>query len=329
MQDLKLRMQIADSRGHVARMLVVVCCVLFLACATPPGSHQPVRIQAAPPPSITKEETLASSEETEAVAAEPARPRVMVVVKLIPKDDIIAVTDRMLEPETLENLIADAFQSRGFPVVDPAAARDDLNRDQLRRILEGDDRTAAEVGLGAEADVVVVGSEQESGERRAAQNVAETTDIVRVRLAARAVNTATGVVMGSTLLESEQPFSSDAARRQIADSAVSELSARIFEVWRSRTNLTEIYADNADYQRVQLFKSTIMNEARGVDSVVTRSLDARSAVVEVFSQVTSDELLVQIDHCTTAIPFVVKGFAGNRIDIRFLDAPAECKPELR
>jgi hypothetical protein len=176
---------------------------------------------------------------------------------------------------------------------------------------------------------VVGGTVQESSERRAATNTAETTDIVKVRLAARAVNTATGVVLGSSLLELQGPFSRDEARRRAADSAVYELSARMLEAWKSRTSITEIYADNADYQRVQLLKSTIMNEARGVASVVTRVLAGRSAVVEVFSKVSSDELLVQIGHCITAIPYVVKGFAGNRIDIRFQDAPEQCEPELK
>jgi uncharacterized lipoprotein YajG len=329
MRNVRIETQISDARGSIAYMLPAVCCILFLACAAPPGTQHPIRTQAAPPPAISQEETLASNEGTRAVTAEQGRPRVMVVVKRIPKDDIIAVTDRMLEPETLESLIADAFQSRGFPVVNAAAARENLKKDQLRRILEGDDRAAVEVGLGAEADVVVGGTVQESSERRAATNAAETTDIVKVRLAARAVNTATGVVLGSTLVELEGPLREDIARQLAADSAGSELAARILAAWKGRTTITEIYAENADYQRVQLLKSTIIQETRGVDSVVTTSLVGRSAVVEVFSELPSDELLAQINRCTTAIPFSIKTFSGNRIDIRFLDAPQKCEPELK
>jgi hypothetical protein len=251
------------------------------------------------------------------------------VVKQVPKDDILAVTDRMLEPETLESLIADAFRSRGFPVADYARAREYIRKDQLRRILEGDDRTAAEVGLGAEADVVVAGSVQESSEHRATTNMADTTAIVRVRLATRAINTATGVVLGSALLEPEEPISRDEARRRAADSTAAVLSAMILETWKGRTGITQIYADNADYQRVELLKSTILQEARGVDSVATRSLDNRSAVIEVFAKLTSDELLAEMDRCTTAVPFTIKGLSGTRIDVRFLDAPEECKPELK
>jgi len=64
-----------------------------------------------------------------------------------------------------------------------------------------------------------------------------------------------------------------------------------------------------------------------MDSVVTRSLEGRSAVVEVFSDISTDELLAQINHCITAIPFVVTGFSGNRIDLRFGDEPGQCPPD--
>ena len=257
------------------------------------------------------------------------RPRVIVVVKEIPKDDIIAVTDRMLEPETMETLISGAFQSRGFPVVDAATVRQNLAKDQLRRILEGDDAAAVEVGLRTDAEIVVAGTVQEWGERRAAPDAGPVTDFFKIRLSARAVNTATARVLGTTLLAIESPLSEDSAREQAADSAGAELVARILEGWKSRANITEIYAENADYQRVHLLKSTIMRDVRGVDSVMTRAFVARSAVIEVFSEVTPQEVLVQINRRITAIPFAVKGLSGNRIDIRFEDTPEQGEPEFR
>jgi len=328
MQNVKHGMQKSGARSSVAYVLPAVSCVLFLACVARPGLQQPVRTPATPP-ATGQQETLARSDGTEVVPEGTHLPRVMVVVKSIPRDDIFAVDDHMLQPEPIETLLVRAFQSRGFPVVDAATARQNLPKDQLRKLLEGDDQAAATVGLGAEADIVIAGTLQESSERRAAGSPGEFADFLNVRLSARAVNAATGVVLGSTLLELEGPFSEDVAWRRAADSAVDELSARMLETWKSRTNITEIYADNADYQRVELLKSTIRREARGVDSVVTRALEARSAVVEVFSEVSSDELLAQINHCITAIPFVVTGFSGNRIDLRFQDAPEQCEPQQR
>jgi hypothetical protein len=314
--------------GNLAHALSTTCCILLLlACAAQPGIHQPTRTQVTPPPATGREDTLTAGEGSAAAAEMPVRPRVMIVVKEIPKDDILTVNDRMLETEPTEAMVMEAFQSRGFPVVDPAAVSQNLQQDQLRRILEGDNRAVVEVGLRAEADVVVAGTVLESHERRAATNAADTADFVKVRLSARAVNTATGVVLASTLLELEEPSSKNVVRHRAADSVGIVLSAGILESWRGRINITEIYADNADDQRVRLLESAIMNEARGMDSVVTRSLEGRSAVVEVFSDISTDELLAQINHCITAIPFVVTGFSGNRIDLRFGDEPGQCPPD--
>ena len=88
------------------------------------------------------------------------RPRIMVVVKEVPKDDILAVTDQMLETEMIETIIVDAFQSKGFPVVDAATVKQNLQKDQLRKILEGDNQAAILLGQNAGAEVVVAGTVQ-------------------------------------------------------------------------------------------------------------------------------------------------------------------------
>lgn len=317
-------------RASVIGILSAACCVAFLStCMVPPASQNPARTRPVPPTATGQQAASPSVQEAGTFTAGLGRPNIMVVVKDVPSDDIIAVTDQMLQTGATEAMIMRAFDSHGFPVVDAATVMQSIQKDQLRRILEGDNQAAVEVGLGTEADVVVAGTVQESRERRAAANAAETTDFVKIRLSARAINTATGEILGSTLLELEGPFNEDMARQRAADSAGAELSARVVETWRGRTNITEIYADNADYQRVQLLKSTITQETHGVDSVVTRSFEGRSAVVEVFSEVSSDQLLTQINRCTTVIPFSVKTFSGNRIDIRFLDAPQKCEPNLK
>jgi hypothetical protein len=252
------------------------------------------------------------------------RPSIAIVVKEIPEESMVALGNRMLETDPMEVLIAEALNSRGFPVVDPARTRQYLDPDRLRQILEGDNRTAVALGLATDADVVVTGTVQRSHENREAAGV----NAVRARLAVRAVSAATGAALGSTLLDLTGP-DDDAIMERTADSAVAELSALLLGAWRNRTSITEIHAENADYQRVQLLKSAILNEVRGADSVKTLSLAARLAVIEVFSQVPSDELVVQLDRCNTAIPFVVKAFSDNRLDIRFVDSPEQCEPDLR
>jgi hypothetical protein len=219
------------------------------------------------------------------------------------------------------------FQSQGFPVVDAATVRQNLQKDELRNILEGDNQAAILLGQRTGADVVVAGTVQESSERRQAPSTNAVTDFFRVRLSARAVNVASSALLGEAALTQEVPSSEDAARQQVADSAGADLSAKILRGWKPQSNITQIYAENADYQRVQLLKSMIMRDVSGVTSVVTRDLVGRTAVVEVVSEVPTQDVLVQIDRCVTAIPFVVTGSSGNRIDIRFGDTPGQCLPE--
>ncbi len=299
------------------------CCVLFLsACAVKPAYQKPPPAQAVPPTAANQPTTLTSADS----AAVPGRPTIMVVLKDVPKEQINAATDQLLEPGTTEALLAPAFESLGFPVVDEAAVSQALRKDELLRILQGDDPAASALGQRADADIVVAGTAQVSKVQRAGGSAA--LDFYRFELSARAVDAATARSLGSTemLLES---MSEDSVRRQAVDSAAAELAARILDNWKAPSTITEIYADNADDHRVELFKSTIANLVEGVDSVVTRSLEGQTAVIEVVTKEPSQQVLAQMDRCTTAIPFAIKGISGNRIDIQFLDAPQKCEPVLR
>ena len=324
---LEMRGATEGVRAGVIGMLCAACCIVFVtACTVTPAYQKPAPTQAVPPTHTGQQATSPVGEGTENPTASPGRPTIMVVVKYVPKEDVIAATDHMLQPGATETMLMQAFASRGFPIVEEATVRQVMQKDELRRILEGDDPAAGEVGLRADAGVVVAGTVHESKVRRIAGRAP--LDFYRIELSARAVDAATARVFGSTemLLESQ---SADSARKQAADSAGAELAAKILEDWKAPPTITEIHADNADYQRVELFKSTIVSTVRGVDLVVTRSLEGRSAVIEVVTEESSQEMLVQMNRCSTAVPFAVKGISGNRIDIQFLDAPQECEPDLR
>lgn len=312
--------------GPIGRLCAACGVVLLCACAVPPTHQNPIPTQAIPPTAANQQSTFPAGGSTEGPAAVLGRPTIMVVVKQVPKEGVIAVSDTMLQPGATETLLTQAFESRGFPVVDEADVRQVLQEDELRRILEGDNPTASEVGLRANAEVVVAGTVQESKVRRT--SVSAPLDFYRIELSVRAVDAATARLLGSTevLLESR---SADSARKQAADSAGAELTARLLDSWKTPSTITEIHADNADNQRVELFKSTLANTVQGVDSVTIRSLEGRSAVIEIVTEESSQEVMVQMDRCTTAIPFVIKSISGNRIDIQFLDAPQKCEPDLR
>jgi len=253
---------------------------------------------------------------------EQGRPRLMVVVKEVPKDDILAVTDRMLETEQFETMIIDAFQSRGFPVVDAATVRQNLQKDQLRKILEGDNQAATLLGTRSGAEVVVAGGLSASNERRPAPYTSAPTDFYKVRLSARAVNVASAEVLGATALTIEVPFSADAARKQAADSAGTELVARILRGWKRHQVTTQLHCDNADYAKVQKLRAEVLAKVRGVKSVVQRDLSGSLALLEIVSETSTQEVLDDLGTKNLAVPFEIKGISGNRIDIKFTDGPS-------
>jgi hypothetical protein len=253
---------------------------------------------------------------------EQGRPRIMVVVKEVPKDDILAVTDGMLETEMMETMIVDAFQSKGFPVVDAATVKQNLQKDQLRKILEGDNQAAILLGLRTGAEVVVAGTVQRSSERRQAPYTNTVTDFFKVRLSARAVNVASAEVLGATALTQEVPFSEDAARKQVADSAGADLVAKILKGWKRHESITQLHCENADYAKVLKLKAEILEKVRGVRSVVQRDLTGSLALLEIVSETSTQEVLDDLGTKTFTAPFEVKGITGNRIDIKFTNPPS-------
>jgi len=257
--------------------------------------------------------------------SEQGRPRVMVVVKELDNQDDWNVDDRMMSQELTETMIVDAFQSKGFPVVDAATVKQNLERDQLKKILAGDNQAAVLLGLKTGAEVVVAGTAQRSSERKQVPYSGTTADFYKVKLSVRAVNTASAEIIGSSALVREVPFNADNARQQAADSASAELVAKILRGWKKHENITQIHAENADYAKVQQLKSEIMSKVRGVVSVISRDLTGTDALLEVVSQSSSQEILDDLGTRKLAVQFDIKGFTGNRIDIRFADGNAEPK----
>ncbi len=250
---------------------------------------------------------------------ERGRPRVLVLVKEVPSPTNFAISDQMMSQEMVETMIMDAFQSKGFPVVDAALVRKNLEKEQLKKLLEGDNTAAVMLGLRTGAEVVVAGTVQRSSENKQVGLAGTSAEFYKVKLAARAINAASSEVLGSCAFTREVPFSEDEARRQAADSAASALISKILAGWKKRENVTIIVADNATFERVQQLKTEIQAKLRGVVTVVSRDLVGTNATIEVVSETGSPEILDGLTTRGIAVPFEVKGFEGNRIEIRFKD----------
>ncbi len=252
------------------------------------------------------------------LVTEQGRPRIMVVVRRVASTSQIAITEQTLEPEMIETMLSAAFSEKGFPVVDRATLEKILNSERLKRILEGDERTAILLGLESGAEIGVFGTMQEATERKTVPYASQEKEFYRVDLNVRAVNLKTGEIIGATALTAAVPFSPTEARRQAADSTSRVLISRILTRWQRRQNLTQIYATEADHEKIERLKSEIMAKVRGVQAVITRQFIGTTAVIEIVSETATPEIIQELTGRNLAIPFQIQGYFGNRIDIKFI-----------
>ncbi len=253
------------------------------------------------------------------LVAEQGRPRVMVVVRKVANPGAVTVSEETMTPELVETMLTGAFQEKGFPVVDRATIEKNLNRERLRKVLEGDTQAAMLLGTATGAEIGVVGTLQEARARKKVPYTQEERDYHRIELSARAINLNTGEVLGAGVVNAEAPFSAEAARRMVADSISRILISRILAGWKRRENVTLVYARNADFQKVELFKSEVRARVRGVNTVLTRELSGNDVVIEIVSETATPEVIEQIGSKEMAVRFQIEGVTGNRIDIRFLE----------
>jgi TolB-like protein len=253
---------------------------------------------------------------------EQGRPRVMVLLKELDNPDDFLVDDKLMSQQLLETMILDAFQSRGFPVVDAATVEQNLRRDQLKAILAGDDAAARALGERTGAEVVVAGTAQRSTRTATVPYSGTTTEMFKVRVSARVVNVATGAVLGAAALWREVPFSEDEARRAAAETTSAKLISDIVNGWKRRRAALEIHCDNADFTRVQKLRSELLAKVRGVRVVVMRDLIGSQALLEVTAETSPQEIMDDLTAKKLAVGFDVLGLVNNRINIRFTgDAP--------
>lgn len=249
---------------------------------------------------------------------EQGRPRIMVVVKETQNWAELFSDDRVMSQTMLETMILDAFQQKGFPVVDAATVRQNLEKEQLKKILEGDNETAVLVGLKVGAEVIVAGTAQRTSQVKYVAGM--NREFHKMRMSARAINTETAEIIGASATTTELPFSEDGARRRAADTTSAELVSKILGGWTKHENVTVIAADNADFSRVQKLKSEIALKLRGIIKVISRDLVGSTATLEVISETSSQEVLDGLTTRGISVGFEVKGFSGNRIEIRFADS---------
>jgi hypothetical protein len=250
---------------------------------------------------------------------EQGRPRILVLVKLVGNTDDFTVAGNMMDREMVETRIVAYLQDRGFPVVDEATVKQNLDTGQLGRILRGDNQAAVVAGLKSGAEIVIAGLMDQRTERKRVPYAQSDADFYQVRLSCRAVNAQSAEVLGASVVTRELPYSVEQVIGQAADSAGAELVSKILKGWKKRLNITLVHAANASYDKVERFKSEALAKLRGVQSVITRSLSGTDAVVEIVSETTSQEVFDMLGSRRLDVGFTIGGLGGSRIDIVFGD----------
>ena len=249
--------------------------------------------------------------------SEQGRPRVMVVVKELGSMSELSNTSTLMSSMMFETMILDNFREQGFPVVDAATVAGIIERDQLKLILEGDDETAALLGLEAGAEIVISGTALHAEESRVIAG--SPRNIHEFQVSSRAINTRTGSLLAGSALTISLPFSESQARIQAADSTSNYLSSAILSGWIQSENSTVIVISNADFNRVQALRSELRLKVRGVLDVVTRDFIGSRATLEVISETATSQIIDEMTSGELDADFEVTGMAGNRIEIVFTD----------
>ena len=245
------------------------------------------------------------------------RPRVMVIVKELASIADLSDENSPMSSIMFETMLLDRFRRQGFPVVDAATVADILEKDQLRLIIEGDDRTAALIGLEVGAEIIVAGTALYTVNSRIIAG--SQRDIHEFQVSSRAINTRTGRVLAGSAVTAAVPFSESQARTRAADSTASQLISAILSGWVEGENITVIVAANADFARVQALSSELRLKLRGVVDVITRDFTGSRATLEVVSETGTTEIIDELVSSEIDVNYEVTGVSGSRVEIRFTD----------
>jgi hypothetical protein len=244
------------------------------------------------------------------------RPRIMVLIRdAHPGSEELTSLDMSSD---LETMIIDSFVSKGFPVVDEEMVKQNLTNDQIKLILSGDNKTAAELGRKIGAEIVVAGKATATEEKKADPYSNQTRTVYSTKLNVRTINTQTSEILSATVVNQSAPFSRDAARSNTAEEASRKLVTDILKKWQKQDIVTQIFCINADNTRLQALKSGLNTRVRALSSVVLRDFTGSAGTVEVLARTSSQEVFDVLNQPDWTIPFNIKGFSGNRIDLEFV-----------
>jgi hypothetical protein len=243
------------------------------------------------------------------------RPRLMVLIR-----DALPGSGTIADPATasdMETMLIDSFVSKGFPVVDEEMVKRNLTSDQITLIMNGDNQTAALLGRKIGAEIVVAGKVTATEEDKPNPYTQTTVTTYGTKLNIRTINTRTSEILSAAVVNQSAPFSADASRRNAADEAAGKLVADILKKWQAQDIVTQIYCFSADNEKLRALQSGMNLNLRGVTKVLLRDFTGDFGIIEVLATTNSQEVYDRLNAPGWSVPFTIKGFSGNRIDLSF------------
>jgi hypothetical protein len=205
------------------------------------------------------------------------KPRLMVIIP--------ELRGKEVTPSSFaENVVNEFFVSKEFNIIDQATVRENIKKDEMRKIAEGDKLAAAKIGLRAGAEVVVVGYAS-LGEAKSVRNVLFSS---KAAVSIKAIKTDNASLYAvSNKSEAAADGIADAAQRKAVEitskGAAKDIFWKIVKKWNDEMmsgSDIEVVLNGVSFSSL---RSVIkgFRDIDGVAEVVQRSFDSPVAVLSV------------------------------------------------
>jgi hypothetical protein len=243
------------------------------------------------------------------------RPRLMILVR-----DTKEGSDELSDPQMasdLETMVIDKFVGKGFPVVDAEMVKRNTTNDQIKLIMSGDNKTASLLGMKLGAEIVLAGKATASTAQKSDPYTNTMREVYGTKINARAINAATAEILTAALINKQLPFSEDQSRSGAAEDLSDKMISDILKKWQVQNIVTQIFCTNADNTKLKALQDGLNQNMRGLTSARLRDFTGNSGMIEVLTTTASQEVYDRLNQTGWTVPFTIKGFGGNRIDLEF------------
>ncbi len=204
------------------------------------------------------------------------KPRLMVVIPEVRGGEVVPALQA-------ENAVAAFFLAKGFDLVDASVARENVKKDELRKIAEGDAAAAAKAGLRAGAEAVVTGTAVLGD----AEGIRGQLYGSRATVALRVVRSDNAAVLAAVTLDKPgADATAEAARRRALDAAsvaaAREVFAAVVRRWNQEAaegTLVEVLVSGVAFGHLKGLRAALEGTP-GVSEVVQRGFDAPTATFQ-------------------------------------------------